>query len=36
MVRGDEVGFTSFESSGDAEETDNVGIVCVEELAVVC
>lgn len=33
MVRGDDVGFASFEGSGDAEETDNVGVVGVEELA---
>lgn len=36
MVRGDEVGFTSFEGSGNTEKADNVGVVCVEELTAFC
>ena len=33
MVGGDDVGFAAFEGSGYAEETDDVGVVGVEELA---
>jgi hypothetical protein len=34
VVRGDDVRFAAFESAGDAEEADDVGVVGVEELSV--
>jgi hypothetical protein len=36
VMRGDDVGFSTFEGARYAEETDDVGIVRVEELTGVC
>ena len=33
VVGGDDVGFAAFESAGEAEEADEVGVVGVEELS---
>ena len=33
VVGGDDVGFAAFEGAGEAEETDEVGVVGVEELS---
>ena len=32
VVRGDDVGFAAFESSGNTEETNDITVVCMEEL----